>query len=135
MVNQKVLRPDFIFSYWIFIWYVLFILKIVKQNPFYILCFALLINSFDMIIKIYLNYPKNVILSFIIINIFLKVLPIIHLMSITDKKFDIVALIYVFIVYMIWLWINKMVGNATLFVEAEKRTYIPPFEHLFTTLF
>jgi hypothetical protein len=56
-------------------------------------------------------------------------------MSITDKKFDIIALIYVFIVYMIWIWINEMVGNATLFVEAEKRTYIPPFEHLFTTLF
>jgi len=136
MVNQKVLRPDFIFSYWIFVWYLLFIFGIVKQNPLYILCFALLVNCIDILIKIMLNYPVKVIISFLIINFLIKVIPILHLLSINDdKKFDILSLFHVFFVYIIWLSINNMMTNTINIVKAEERQYIPPFEHLFISLF
>ena len=136
MVNQKVLRPDFIFSYWIFVWYLLFIFGVVKQNPLYILCFALLINCIDISIKIMLNYPVKVVLSFFIINFLIKVIPIFHLVSYKEEKnVDMFSFFSVFIIYIVWLWMNDMTKNTINIVKSQDRTHIPPFEHLFVSLF
>jgi hypothetical protein len=56
-------RFDFVFSYWIFIWYLLYMLKIVIYNPKWALMIALIENTFALALMF---FYKN---SFI--NIFL----------------------------------------------------------------
>lgn len=130
----KVLRPDYIFSFWIFIWYLLFIAKIVSVNPFYLLCFALLVNCIDIIIRLSMNYSTKGIVSYIIITFLMKVLPILHLYNTYDSyNFD-VSFIYIFIIHIFWLWMNDMIKYRFIVEKETERTFIPPFEYLFTSI-
>ena len=43
-------RIDFVFSYWIFLWYILYEFKITQYNPKWALTFGLIENIFAVII-------------------------------------------------------------------------------------
>ena len=45
-------RLDYVFSYWIFAWFILYYYKIVKSLPLFILLIAIIENSFLFIIHI-----------------------------------------------------------------------------------
>ena len=96
-----------IFSYWIFLWYLLYILKLVKYNPkFAILC-GLLENLFILILMFYYGTKKNLVLLFLIMMIVLKIIP---LYSVWCKKIyfkDIVFTFVLFGIYLIWIVLNK----------------------------
>ena len=61
--KPKVIRLDFIFSYWIFLWYILYFFTIVKYSPKFILYVAMIDNVllFSMLIykksSIYICWP------------------------------------------------------------------------------
>ena len=75
-------------SYMIFAWYLLFISKIVPYNPFWWLVIALVVNIFTILEMIYYRNDFLMILMFIFINIFIKVIPVYHLRSQYNKKID-----------------------------------------------
>lgn len=43
------MRLDYVFSYWIFAWYLLYIAKITKYNPKFVLILGIIENSFTFI--------------------------------------------------------------------------------------
>ena len=104
MVNN--LRIDLVFSYWIFIWYILYILKIVKYNPKLALLIAIIVNGIAILLMIYYRHPASVIISFCIINIFIKIIPFISLIETKYELKDFYALIVSFIIFLLWRKIN-----------------------------
>ena len=127
MVKLDNYRLDYVFSYWIFAWFVLYYFKIVKYSPLFILLFASIENVILFIIHIinfiidnsYYNFFK--LIGFIIINFFIKVLPLYYIIKIENnvktieevisliKKDDILISLYLLIFYIIWLFINKVI--------------------------
>lgn len=99
-------RPDFVISYWIFAWYILYELKIVKYNPKIALIFGLAINLFMLSMMIYFNNSWINIFLFCFINFFIKVLPLIRLQNSQYKWTDFYALVVLFIIYLVWLFLN-----------------------------
>ena len=70
-----VIRIDYIFSYWIFLWWILYMLKIVKYNPKLAILLGIIENSVILIHKIaYKKYCS--LLPFIIINTIIKIISI-----------------------------------------------------------
>lgn len=99
-------RPDFVFSYWILVWYILYELKMVKYNPKIALIFGLVVNLIMLSTMIYFNNSWINILSFCVINFFIKVWPLIRLRNTEYKWTDFYALIVSYIIYLLWLILN-----------------------------
>jgi hypothetical protein len=102
------MRFDFVFSYWIFTWYLLYIFKVVRFNPKIFLEIGLLENLAQLSMMIYYNNSIQYILLFIIINTLIKVLPIYSIWNSKTTSYDIYAGIILFFVYFLYLRINRV---------------------------
>ena len=95
-------RFDFVFSYWLFAWYATYMLGLVTFNPLPFLVVGGAVN-FIQLISGKIKNPK----SFLLINLFIKILPIASLVGTQVKQVDIKAgFIYVF-AYLTWMYVNK----------------------------
>ena len=95
-------RFDYVFSYWMFFWYVLFMVNLVPYNPFPFLVIAGLFNMYQLLLG---KIQDNT--MFVIVNIFIKVLPILSLLKVPVRQVDIQAgFVYLFM-YLLWMFINK----------------------------
>lgn len=98
------------YSHWILLWFFLFIIGIVKSNPFLLLLLAAIV-SFSFIYYLYINNHINYnfyrLIFFILIFKLLPLLIIIlfKLVSITED--DIIATITLTMIYLIFLKLNN----------------------------
>lgn len=99
-------RFDFTFSYWIFAWFVLYELKITKYNPKFALLFAFVLNVIQLLTRIFYKNSIVYISLFVFANSFLKIIPLYFLKNDRITYSDIIATIYLFVIYNIWLVIN-----------------------------
>ena len=96
---------DLIFSYWIFTWYVLYELKITNYSPKLALIIGLISNIILLFLMIFYNNNIINILLFCVIQIFIKIIPLWRLRN--NNIYDFKALAILFIIYMVWLFINN----------------------------
>jgi len=113
------IRIDFVFSYWIFTWFLLYYFKITSYNPFFALIIATIENTCLLFLMIYYKVNISHIIQFIIINIFIKVLPLIYLWKSKIILHDIIATFIIFLFYLLWLKIN----NYNDLFKAQKDIY------------
>lgn len=99
---MEVKKFDVIFSYWIFTWFILYYLNIVKYNPLFFLILALFSNLFIIIHFLYhKNYHKG--LLFILVIFFIKILPIFLIRKHKITKEDIYFSIILFELYLVYI--------------------------------
>jgi hypothetical protein len=96
----------YLFSYWIFAWYILYELQLVSYNPKGALMAALLMNMVEMSIMLYYSYSH--LFLFMIIIFIGKVLPLWSVIHIPFYKRDLYASIVLFCIYLLWISINKV---------------------------
>ncbi len=65
-----------IFSYWIFIWFILYYFNLVKHNPLFLLIIAYVITFFEFIYLWYHNTNTYNLTKFFVINVIIKFIPI-----------------------------------------------------------
>jgi hypothetical protein len=101
-------RFDFVFSYWIFSWYILYEFKLTSFNPFIALLIGFIENIGVLLLMFYYSNSYFNIFLFCFINFFIKVLPLWRLRNSEYNIKDIYVLIFVFSIYILWLIINKV---------------------------
>ena len=77
-----------ILSYWFFLWFFLFIIGIIKQNPLWFLIIGYIITIFEFIYLIYKKTNNYNLIKFFIINILIKVIPVIIILIKTSFNFS-----------------------------------------------
>jgi hypothetical protein len=103
-----IFRWDYIFSYWIFFWYLLYTFKLTNKNPLIAFIFGLIENLFVLLAMIF--YGSKYAWRFLI-NIFIfKCVPIYFL---TKKSYNITIkdawfTLWIFSIYVIWLIVNNI---------------------------
>lgn len=107
------LRFDLVFSYWIFVWFVLYLFTLITYSPKFIITLALFENIIMLIMMIFYGTSRKTIIYFIIINIIIKVIPLYYLRKERIKIRDIYFSAFYFILFILWLSINKqsLTGN------------------------
>ena len=101
-------RIDFIFSYWIFVWYLLYEFKIINENPKIALTIALIENIIGLFLMIYYSNSKNHIASFIIIMFLIKIIPLWRLRNTDYEINSLYIMIFLFIIFLLWLSVNNI---------------------------
>jgi len=110
------LRADLVFSYWIYLWYVLYAFKITTYSPKLPLILGLIDNIIMLFLMLVYGTSKRTIFYFIIINTLIKVVPLYYLRNEAIKMKDIYFTIFLFIIFIFWLHLNKqsLFGNIKL---------------------
>ena len=114
------LRPDLVFSYWIYVWYVLYVFKLIQYSPKLALILGLIDNIFMFIMMLLYGTSKKTIFYFIIVNTLIKVVPLYYLKNEQIKVTDIYFTCGLFLLFIIWLHINKqsLVGNIKIIYDS-----------------
>ena len=99
-------RFDYIFSIWIFVWYIVYQLNLVSYNPKGILFLALIENMIGIMIMVYYSYIY--ILDFCITIFFIKIIPLWTLRNSTYTVKDMYATLILFCVYLGWIYLNHI---------------------------
>jgi hypothetical protein len=110
------LRIDLVFSYWIYIWFVLYIFKYTSYSPKFALTLGLLDNIILLFLMFIWSTSVKTIIWFVIINTLIKVLPLYYLRKEPYKMKDVYFTVGLFLIYIIWLHINNqsLVGNIKI---------------------
>jgi hypothetical protein len=95
-----------------------FYFKYTDYNPKLWLILAIILNIIEIFFMIYYNNPILYVILFLIINFFIKVIPLYLLRNNPFRTKDFLFGIIIFIVYLFWLFINK-----TNFYEIIKNNF------------
>ena len=109
-MKQKIHSVIDIFSYWIFIWFILFYFEIIKYNPFYFLILGLLSNVLQSLLYLYHNnYRKFV--YFVIVNTIIKIIPLLLIRKCVKTNQDFLFGIFLSLVYICYIYIKRQMYN------------------------
>lgn len=113
---MKALRADLVFSYWIFIWFLLYEFKMINYSPKFPIILGIIDNIFMFILMIFYGTSRRTIFYFIVVNICIKAVPFYYLRNETIKLKDIYFTFGLFLLFIIWLHINQqnLIGNLKL---------------------
>jgi hypothetical protein len=105
------IRIDFIFSYWIFAWYIAFILHLTSYNPKWGLILGIIENLCMFIALLIFGGSPYYMILFMCINVVIKGIPLYTIYNTKTTQKDIYALLGLFAIYTIWVHLN---GNTVI---------------------
>lgn len=123
-----------IFSYWVFVWFILYYIGLTKYNPLLLLIVAYIFTLFEFIYLILKKSSKYNLIKFLIINIIIKLIPILLIIKFPlrfDLK-DIYISIYLIFFYIIIMSIMnknpyeyyKLMLHTYIYNDEKYKTYI-----------
>lgn len=135
-------RFDLVFSYWLFAWYLLWEFGIASYNP----KFGLLVGAVENLVHLglYLYYRNSwsVILSFIVVNICIKAIPLWRLRDTAIVMDDVIFTCVLFLGWIVWANLNgisilALVDRGYRAIRDRKPRSNPftPLHVLFATMF
>ena len=102
-------RPDLIFSYWIYLWYILYIFKVLKYNPKFAIICGMIENLIIFLLMCIYNTKKILVVLFIIMFFILKLIPLYTIWNDNIKlNDDIKNTSLLFIIYLLWIHLNQL---------------------------
>lgn len=100
------IRIDFIFTYWIFAWYLAYIAKLTPYNPKWALILGIAENIIQTIVLVLYGASSYSISLFLLINILIKGIPLYTIYNTKTTTKDIYALFVLFAIYVVWVHVN-----------------------------
>jgi hypothetical protein len=106
----QLLRSDFILSYWILAWFILYIIGIVRTSPLFATLLGAMENIGSVIYFIFMGASPYNIIKFIIINAIIKGLPLWYMIvrGHTITRSSIIVTVLMIVMYYTWLLMNNM---------------------------
>ena len=101
------LRADLVFSYWIYIWFILYELQIIDYSPKFPLILGVIYNVIMLFFMTLYGTSRRTIFYFIVINTLIKVLPLYYLREESIRMSDIYFTGGLFLLFFFWLHLNK----------------------------
>jgi len=103
------IRPDYLFSYWILTWYICYMLGFFSHNPKFAIMLGLFSNLLLWFAMIYYRLPLKHILFFLILIVLYSVIPLWTVRNTKITQMDIQATIGLGVMYLGWmLWEEEL---------------------------
>lgn len=117
---MALLRVDLVFSYWIFIWFLLYELNFTKYSPKFALILGIIDNIIMLVLMILYGTSRRTIFYFIVINTLIKIVPLYYLRVQPIKLNDMYFTGGLFLLFVIWLHLNaqSLVGNMKVIYDS-----------------
>lgn len=145
------IRFDFLFSDWIFVWFVLFIMLpkekskyvsshpitrflVQNTNPFAAFVFAIVENVLTLLVILYYNPQPSIIIKFITMMLFSKILPTLYLYYHYPTVWipNIISLFVIFTIYNLYLYYHSTnvykIYKRTITSIVEDKDFTPIYK-------
>ena len=113
-------RFDYVFSYWVFVWHILYEFKIVSYNPKIAINLGIIENFAILCLMFYFKNSFIYIFLFCLVNVFIKIIPLWMLRNTNYEVKDAYALIVLFSIYLLWMLI---INNVNIKNYAKDKYY------------
>lgn len=100
------MRVDLVFSYWVAVWYLLYIGKMTTYSPKLMLFLGLCVNVAMLGAMLWYGTAWSGILSFVLVNLVLKVYPLYTLRTEPLRWREVYPSIAVFAIFGVWLHLH-----------------------------
>ena len=100
------MRLDFIFSYWILIWYLAYVIKFTNISPKFALMFGVAENIAMFSYIAYVGTPISILMRFGFTNLIIKIIPLYLLRVEPIRRVDVIMTLLIFGLYNAWLYVN-----------------------------
>ena len=106
-------RPDLVLSNWVFLWFVLYFIGLVRQSPLLVILIGIVANTYE-----YLSIRKGKgfawELHYVLRNLFIKVVPAIIILSSKDPRIkwreDFMTMGVFYGLFLLWVFLNGVFG-------------------------
>lgn len=112
------LRADLVFSYWIFVWYLLYMADIIGYSPKIVIGLGIIENGIMLLFMFLFGSTFENIAKFLIINTFIKLIPYYTLIHETFRLKDAYFGLLLFAVYSLYVYMN---GKSV--IEYQNKIY------------
>jgi hypothetical protein len=112
--KKKIIRIDFIFSYWILFWFICHKIKLISFNPRDAIIFSICVNFMMFLFLIYNKSSRYYLFKFSFINTMLKIIPFITLYNTKTTPKDNYFLLLLLCLYLIWIYFNQFIGFQSI---------------------
>lgn len=102
------------FSYWIFIWYILYVFNLIKYNPKIGLLFALIANILLLILMIWYKTTTHLVFLLLLVMLFEKIIPLYTIWNTKIRRQDIYFFVILFSIYIAWIIIDKQNNHEVI---------------------
>ena len=122
----------YFFSYWILVWYILYILRLIHYNPKLALTIALLENIIKAVAMVYYKNNLDTILLFCSIVFIVKGIPLWTLRH-TSYKNQLGTTVGLFILYVLYLYMNGQNVYSLLkrsYQDVKHNKFVGPIGYL-----
>ena len=99
-------RPDYFFTYWILIWFVLYVMKIVPYNPKYLFFVGAGLGVLQLGVMLFFKESARYLLAFVLSVMLTKGIPIYYLRDDKTTPVDIYVMLSVVALFFCWLIYN-----------------------------
>lgn len=118
------LTPDKILTYWILVWYILYMFRIVTINPKFALIMGLIINMIMLLFIIRVADMVNIFYFLIVVSI-TKIIPILTIWNSKIHTNDIYYTADVVCTYLVWLYVTNSMYNPVTALKQSVTSYKP----------
>jgi len=122
------LRIDFIFSYWIFAWYLLYVMRVTRYSPKLAILCGIIENLIILSSMIYYKTRLIFIYYFCIMFLLLKIIPLWTIRHDVIRENSVLMTLFVFGIYLVWMKMNNQststfIRHTTDMVIKNKNTF------------
>ena len=108
---MKIISTDLLFSYWIFVWAVLYLINIVTVAPKFLIIIALLEVVLALYVAFMQSFSTYLVVRLLFINFWIKIIPFYYIWKLPINIKELYYSFILFVLYLLWLDIN----NQTLY--------------------
>jgi len=95
------------FSYWIFVWYILYMYNVINYNPKFAIIIGIIENISILLLMLYFNTKLKTIVLFVIVVCSTKLIPLYTLWNTKILIKDIISTFILLTIYCIFMIINN----------------------------
>jgi hypothetical protein len=127
------IRPDFILSYWVFAWFLVYLIGWTKANPKLLIAVGILENLWTMGYIWGYATTENFV-YFILVFLLTKVIPFATLWRVPVTKRDVFASVGVVAAYVVWIYLHHDQIDVTMLQSLRENRNETPGIWLFHRL-
>jgi len=116
-------------SYWIFIWFLIYYFNFTSYNPFLLLVLGFIFNICNMI-YIYVKKMYDKLIGYTIVNVFIKLIPILLLVYENRSYIDVKSLNFSVIFVVIYLLYMRLTNTSLIKAYSIKEKNNTPLANI-----
>ena len=134
---SKIISTDLLFSYWIFVWAILYLMNVISVAPKFLIIIALLEVVLALYVAFIQSFSIYLVVRLLFINFWIKIVPFYYIWKLPITIKELYYSFLLFALYLLWLDINNQTLYNIYYTIIYTKNYkdVTTFGYIYDTCF